>query len=364
MSKRIYGYRVPTKELQSGPYNKWHVFRLRGKDILSPLAQLKLEWIIFYNTVGNNKAAPTARHFGISPKTLHKWLSRFSESNLYSLEEQSRKREYVRVWKVKKTEEPRIILLRKENIKLGKKKLKVLYLGKYNETISTWKIERVIRHNNLYAEKTRHKYLVEKRIKNKAKVRINNIKDTIKEVKQFGFLWHIDSIVIWWYGVRKVIFTAIEQHTRIAYAQVYKSNTSSYAEDFLNKLHYVTGEQIRIMHSDNGSEFQGAFQKACKTLGILQVYSRAYTPKDNAVLERFNRTIQEEWLEQSVVGLDDIKEANNDLLTWLIYYNSFRPHQALDYKTPLAYAQDNFFKVLPMWSASTLGCQRVSNMLY
>jgi hypothetical protein len=269
------------------------------------------------------------------------------------LEEYDKTPEHVRTWMVTSREEQQIKDLRKENMKLGKAKLKVLYQRKYHDNISTWKIERVVRFHNLYLEKSRHKYLVEKRAKNKAKVRIHNIKKTVKDVHQFGFLWHIDSIVIWWYGVRKVIFTAIEQHSRIAYAQVYKSNTSGFAQDFLEKLNYVTNEKIRIMHSDNGSEFQGNFQKACSTLGILQVYSRAYTPKDNAVLERFNRTIQEEWLEQSEVGLDDIKEANNDLLTWLINYNSFRPHQALDYKTPLQYAQDNFFKVLPMWSAST-----------
>ena len=333
--------------------NHWTFIRSMGKELLSEKAQLKLEWIIFYNTIGRGKVVPTARHFGIAPKTLHKWLKRFDERNLTTLEEHKRTPKTVRTWMVTSTEEKRIKDLRREHLKLGKRKLKRLYYEQYQESISTWKIERVIRYHNLYPKKSMHKYLVEKRARNKAKVRIHTIKDTVKDIGQFGFLWHIDAVIIWWYGVRKVIFTAIEQHTRIAYAQVYKSNTSSFAEDFLRKLNYVTGEKIRIMHSDNGSEFQGAFQKACQTLGILQVYSRAYTPKDNAVLERFNRTIQEEWLEQSEVGLDDIKEANNDLLTWLIHYNSVRPHQALDYQTPLKYAQDNFFKVLPMWSAST-----------
>jgi len=333
--------------------DKWQILRTIAKTTISPKAQLKLEWIIFYNTLGRKNVRSTSLHFGINPKTLHKWLCRFEEKNLYTLEEKDRAPKHVRTWMVTYKQEQQIKDLRKENMKLGKQKLKVLYQQKYHETISTWKIERVIRFHNLYLEKTRHKYLVEKRAKNKAKIRIGSIKETITDIKRFGFLWHIDSVVIWWYGVRKVIFTAIEQHSRIAYAKVYKSNTSSYAQDFLEKLNYVTGEKIRIMHSDNGSEFQGNFKKACQTLGILQVYSRAYTPKDNAVLERFNRTIQEEWLEQSVVGLDDIKEANIDLLTWLIHYNSFRPHQALDYKTPLQYAQDNFFKVLPMWSAST-----------
>lgn len=350
--KYNYGYKFAESFLEPDR-NKWDILRMISKTTISEKAQLKLEWIIFYNTVGRKNARSTSIHFGINPKTLHKWLGRFEEKNLYTLEEHSRIPLHVRAWMITPKEERQVKDLRKENMKLGKKKLKVLYQQRYHESISTWKIEKVVRFHNLYLEKTRHRYLVEKRAKNKAKVRIHSIKDTISDIKRFGVLWHIDSVVIWWYGVRKVIFTAIEQHSRIAYAKVYKSNTSSYAQDFLEKLNYITGEKIRIMHSDNGSEFQGNFQKACQTLEILQVYSRAYTPKDNAVLERFNRTIQEEWLEQSEVGLDDINEANNDLLTWLINYNSFRPHQALDYKTPLQYAQDNFFKVLPMWSAST-----------
>jgi len=81
---------------------------------------------------------------------------------------------------------------------------------------------------------------------------------------EFGFLWQIDAVIIWWYGTRRIIFPAIEQHTRIAYAHVYPSTTSSFATDFLNKLHYVTGEKIRIMHSDNGSEFQGNFGRHVK----------------------------------------------------------------------------------------------------
>ncbi|MBI4038405.1 transposase, partial [Candidatus Daviesbacteria bacterium] len=47
-------------------------------------------------------------------------------------------------------------------------------------------------------------------------------------------------------------------------------------------------------------------------------------------------------------------EANLDLTTWLVKYNSYRPHEALANLTPLEYAQKNFFQVLPMWSASTI----------
>ena len=45
---------------------QWSLLRLRGKDTLSCLAQLKLEWIISYHTVFEKNAKRTALHFGIS----------------------------------------------------------------------------------------------------------------------------------------------------------------------------------------------------------------------------------------------------------------------------------------------------------
>jgi len=332
---------------------KWELIRSLGKKILSEKAQLKLEWIIFYYTVGERNALSTAGHFGINPKTLHKWKKRFNEKDLSSLEEQSRRPEKVRDWMVQKEEEANILVLRKKNLEFGKKKLKVLYQKEYGKDISTWKIERVIRKYQLYPDSVKHSYQVDKRRKSKPKLRIHEVKDIIKSMKQFGFLWHIDTIIIWWYGQRRVIFTALEEYSKIAFARVYKTNSSSNAEDFLKRLIYLSEGKVEIMHSDNGSEFEGEFEKACRKLNIARIYSRIRTPKDNPALENFNGTIQREWLNLSEVGLDDIQDANKDLTTWLVKYNSYRPHQALDYKTPLEYAQENFFKVLPMWPAST-----------
>ena len=324
-----------------------------GKEQLSPTAQLKLEWIIFFYTIGRTKVVPTARHFGIAPKTLHKWLKRFDEKKLISLEEQSRAPTHTRKWMVSPEEEKQIKELRKKYLKLGKKKLQALYQTAYGQRISTWKIERVIRKHNLYPERKKHTWYLEKRSKNKHKLRIHKVKEQLKQIKQFGTLWHIDCVIVWWYSNRRVIFTALDETTKIAYAHCYQSNLSLHAEDFLKRLSIVAEGKITTIHTDNGSEFAGLFQEACEKNNITQIYSRARTPKDNATLERFNRPIQEEWLEQSVVGLDDISEANKDLTDWLLYYNAVRPHQALDYQTPLDYAHNHFFKLLPMWPAST-----------
>lgn len=110
---------------------------------------------------------------------------------------------------------------------------------------------------------------------------MHQVKDVVASVQEFGFLWHIDAIIIWWNGERRIIFTALEDKTKIAFARVYKSNTSSFAEDFLKRLMYLVEGAVEIIHADNGSEFQGDFEKACERLNILQIYSRAHIPKDN-----------------------------------------------------------------------------------
>lgn len=337
--------------------DKWTVLRKAAKRKLSKDAQLKLEWIISYHIVFNKNAVSTAKHFGISRKTFHKWKSRFDETNLKTLEEISKAPKRKRDWMVSYKEEERIINLRKLNMEFGKKKLKKIYFREYGETISTWKIERVIRKHKLYPDPIKHDKQVEKRKKSEAKIRIHTVKDQIKQINQFGFLWHIDSIIIWWYGQRRIIFTALEEITKIGFARVYTSNKSNYAEDFLNRLMYLVEGKVEIMHSDNGSEFAGDFEIACQNLNILQIFSRVHTPKDNPALERFNSTVQYEWLQYSEVGLDDLTEANKDLTNWLVKYNSYRPHESLDLDTPLEYAHKIFFnKVSPMWPAYTKGC--------
>ena len=251
-------------------------------------------------------------------------------------------------WYLKKKEE-QIIALRKENMELGKRKLKILYARKYQENISTWKIERVVRKHKLFQEK-KNGYV--KRRPKQPRIRIHKVKELLQEYPT-GVVWHTDSIIIWWYGTRKVIFTALENKTKLGFARVYKTNSSANAADFLKRLSYLSNNQLAIIHSDNGSEFDKDFARVCEILSIRQVFSRPHTPKDNPCLEKFNHTVQREWLSFSVIGLDEIDEANIDLTEWLVKYNSIRPHQALDYKTPLDYAYEQSPQLVPMTPAQS-----------
>ncbi len=319
------------RDIQKGKENFWDYYRYQAKqEGISSDGRLRLEWIAFYYTVGKENITTTAFHFGISRKCLRRWVQRFDRSNAYCLEEKSKRPKRVREWMVTAKEEKQIIILRKENMELGKQKLKVLYQNRYNQKITTWKIERVIRKHKLFQEKKK------KRVYTVGKTKQPRIR--IHTMKEPGRLWHTDSILIWWYGQRRVIFTALDDKTKLGFARVYPTASSQNGADFLRRLRYLSENKLSVIHSDNGSEFAKHFSDTCEQLSIQQIFSRPHTPKDNPCLEKFNHTVQREWLDFSEVGLDDIAEANVDLTEWLVKYNSIRPHQALDYKTPLEYA--------------------------
>jgi hypothetical protein len=178
---------------------------------ISIKARERLEWMIFYYSVGKKNVLFTASYFGIAPKTFHKWKKRFNPHIIQSLEEEPRTPKKKRVWEVTETQEKRIINLRTRYLKYGKKKLKIIYFQDYHESISTWKIERVIRKHNLYPDPNDHKKKLKRLKRRKFKPRLRIHEFRAHPFK--GTLWHTDSIVLWWYGARRVIFTAIEDKT-------------------------------------------------------------------------------------------------------------------------------------------------------
>jgi transposase InsO family protein len=186
----------------------------------------------------------------------------------------------------------------------------------------------------------KHQKIVLKRARGRktSKTGIQNYLGTISELK-VGSLWHVDSIILHYTGFKRTIITAIDEVSRIGYARVYNTQSSKNAEDFLHRLNYLTEGTLSVMHSDNGSEFEGLFKKACELKDIKQIYSRTRTPKDNAKNERFNRTIQDEWLEDADIDMEDTNKANRSLTEWLIEYNTRRPHEALNYDCPVEYVE-------------------------
>jgi transposase InsO family protein len=319
--------------------------------------RLRVEWMVFYYTVGKENATLTAQHFAISRKTFHKWLKRFEDSkyNVKSLADQSRTPRRKRIWEVTLTQEERIRRLRKRYPHYGKKKLKVLYEKEYCDDISTWKIERVIRRYKLYPDQKKQEKTARKRARARQQPK-KRITQLVKEGRPY-FLFHVDTVVIYWGNVKRYILTAVDHVTKLGYARMYKNKSSRCAADFLYRLHYLVNQPIENLQTDNGSEFAWEFERASAALGIERYFSRIKTPKDNPEIERFNQTLEYEWLYNFNLSLDP-EELNPRLTEWLIEYNFNRPHQSLAYLSPIEYIEKELAKihspVLPMWSATTI----------
>ena len=56
--------------------------------------------------------------------------------------------------------------------------------------------------------------------------------------------------------MKRYIFTAIDRHSKVAFARMYKSKSSYNAADFLNRLCYLMDGCIENIQTDNGSEFE------------------------------------------------------------------------------------------------------------
>jgi transposase InsO family protein len=198
-------------------------------------------------------------------------------------------------------EEYRIVILRKRHIRWGKKKIAVLYKRIYGQTISSWKVQKVIEKYQLYY----HPKKAFKQRKKRAKARQRN-KKCITELnlrnmpdfkKKAGYIICLDTITFHYNGLKRYLFTAVDKYGKAGYARMYTSKSSKNGEDFLLRLLFLLDNQLPKVGHDNGSEFEKHFRIACEKIGIEQYYSRVRTPTDNPNNERFNRIIEEEFID-------------------------------------------------------------------
>jgi len=335
--------------------NKYERWRRVARILkISKVASQRLEWVIYYYEKSEINVSLTARHFGLPRKTFYKWFKLFDQDNLYSLyllEDKSRAPKRVRQRQITPVEEGRIIELRKKHIRWGKIKLACIYRREYGQTISSWKVQKVIEKYRLYYNPSKNAKIAKKKAKTRKvgprKKTVELIKNLPDYKKTSGYIICLDTITQYWYNTKKYIFTAIDKYGKFGYARAYNTKSSKNGDDFLHRLHYLLDGQIPRVGHDNGTEFEKYFKRACQKLKIEQYYSRVRTPKDNPDNERFNQTLQTEFLNLGNMCFD-LNELNRRLTEWLIEYNFERPHESLNYRTPL-----EFSKVLPMYSSCT-----------
>lgn len=145
-----------------------------------------------------------------------------------------------------------------------------------------------------------------------------------------GDLVQVDTVHIMQTEQKRIyIYTLIDLYSRWSYAWASEKLSTHNSILFVSKARSKAPFTFQCIQSDHGPEFSRLFTKRIKT---AHRHSRIRTPNDNAHVERFNRTIQDEFLNRIPV---DVKAINRGLPKYLQYYNTERLHLGINLKTPL-----------------------------
>ena len=155
-----------------------------------------------------------------------------------------------------------------------------------------------------------------------------------------GHFIALDTIEKFVNGTRRYVITFEDIYTRFSFAWATKSHASKAAEEFFELCQKVFPHSCNFLWvlTDNGSEFKKHFSDKLKTLHLTHYHTYPKTPKMNAHVERFNRTIQEDWIDWHISELSDPDVFNAHLMDYLIFYNTERVHFAFNNKlSPMQY---------------------------
>lgn len=156
------------------------------------------------------------------------------------------------------------------------------------------------------------------------------------EVNLAGDLVEIDTIHLYnpLSGQRRYVYTVIDVYSRMAYAKAYDEIRPGLALKTILEAQKYMGVKFRTVQSDNGSEFSSYFEERLVAQGIMIRHTRLGRPNDNAHIERFNRTLQEECTGSYFVRSVGLVTLNQQIATYLDYYNYRRIHLGISYRTP------------------------------
>ena len=153
-----------------------------------------------------------------------------------------------------------------------------------------------------------------------------------------GGLVKADTIVRFTNGIKRYILTAIDLESEFAFAYAYTSHASSHAADFMRTFKEVAPVSLTHIQTDNGSEFQDHFELYLRKEGVVHFHIYPRSPKMNAEIERFNRTLSEAFISHNRHLLAyDLEAFNHKLMEWLLWYNTRRPHWSIGLISPLRY---------------------------
>jgi len=254
-----------------------------------------------------------ARHLGFSQSAIVKWAKRAPDDGRMGIPtKSSRPKSHPRAidWKVKR----KIIDLR---IKTKGRCSEVIHQMLLNEDIkvSLNTVKRTLRRNQL--------------IKPRSPWKKYHLSGERPEAVKPGDLVQVDTIHLWLSKTERIyVYTLIDVYSRWVYAYATRRINGGETFKFVKQAMKKASFDFTCIQSDHGPEFSKYFTHMIKT---RHRHIRVRKPNDNAHIERFNRTIQNELLNQ--LPKDD-RAINGHLKGYLRYYNQERLHLGINLQTP------------------------------
>jgi transposase InsO family protein len=144
-----------------------------------------------------------------------------------------------------------------------------------------------------------------------------------------GDLVQIDTIHLMISEKERIyVFVLIDVYSRWVYAKCYRKMNGKIALNFVREAQKLASFKFGMLQSDHGPEFSRWFTSRIRK---SHRYTRIGKPNDNAHIERFNRTLQEECIDKVDTN---VRSINCALKKYLRYYNYERLHIGINLKTP------------------------------
>ena len=134
------------------------------------------------------------------------------------------------------------------------------------------------------------------------------------------------------------VHAVVDDHSRLAYVEVLGDERAVTVVAFWGRAlawFATRGVTAQAVLTDNGSAYRSAdFARACLAAGVRHRRTRPYRPQTNGKVERFNRTLLEQW---AYVRVYYSERARTEALEhWLHQYNHHRGHSALGGLPPIS----------------------------
>jgi transposase InsO family protein len=307
---------------------------IRFRYMITEKAKKRCRVLAFWERHGTEA---TGEAFRVSSRTLFRW-QRALKKNLGKLEGLNPKTTAPKNRRIRKVSEEifnNIISLRLKHPRLGKDKIhSLLKENGYSGSVST--VGRLIgdlkRENRIPIKVN---YSLSGKTGRLSERKPRGYRKKLRRPKGYRTL-QVDTVIRFIDGMKRYILTGVDTEKKTAFAACYTNHGSLSASDFLRKALEVLPDCPRAIQTDNGSEFSLHFERACTDLNLIHYHNYPRSPKMNACIERFNRTLDEELLQyHKPLMRDDVSKFNDYLIDWLLWYNGERPHFALGQISPL-----------------------------